>query len=148
MRNLPSRRGFASRLLAAWIGSTALVAASSALAAPLISASGSAVTDPLVEAEHCSAARPALVEAPAATRPGAPGTTRVSIRVPPTTRVRQRAGAIVAAATNTGCAPHRDDVIVFVAEGRPARASEADRVVASFRGGDWREPGRWNAASP
>jgi len=98
----------------------------------------------LVEATTC--ARPSAPPAPPAD--AEPGSTLVSFGIPNQVRVRVHAGVLVAASTNTGCAPRPDDVVLVEVDGQepvPATADQVAAALAQFRTGDWRQPGAWHA---
>jgi hypothetical protein len=92
---------------------------------------------PLVEAVSCSAPAPVTATPAVATD----GPTVVSIEVPALTRLRVEGGTVVAASTNTGCAPRSSDR--FVVGARLATAAEAAPALA-VRTGDWTVPGSWH----
>ena len=92
----------------------------------------------LVEAPTC--ARPTAITA----GPALPGRTNVSFQVAARTRLRVTGGRVVAAATNTGCAPRATDE--FVTGRRRSTAVEVRAALATFRSGDWTTPGTWHRA--
>jgi hypothetical protein len=113
--------------------------------AGVVSAEGSTADAPtaLVEADTC--ARPTPLPAVTGTRTD--GETIVSFAVPNETRLQVRDGEVVAASTNTGCAPDAVDAVVVVGDDggrRPASAAEIDQARTNFRSGDWRTPGVWH----
>lgn len=96
---------------------------------------------------------PALVERPScfseAPDPGEvpPGSTVVQLTVPRRVTVRLGGdGAVVAAATNTGCAPAPGDVFVVEGTERAATAAEEAATLAALgTSGDWTGYGRFVA---
>lgn len=109
---------------------------------------GSRVDEPLVELATC-AGLPAPAEedesADDVVRPGSDIVVRFV--VPATTRVEVEQGAVVAATTNTGCAPRPDDVFVVVPSNRLATPAERADALQRFQSGDWRQPAIWHRAS-
>jgi hypothetical protein len=96
------------------------------------------VPTPLVEAPSCAAPTP--VAAPDGAR-STDGATRVALQVPAVTRLRVENGAVVAAATDTGCAPRPTDR--FVVGARPATPAEVAAALGAATG-DWTTPGTWH----
>jgi hypothetical protein len=92
---------------------------------------------PLVEAASCAAPTP-LAPVDGSRSDGA---TVVSFQVSAVTRLQVDGGQVVAAATNTGCAPRSTDR--FVVGVRLALPAETAAALAAFRSGDWTTPGAW-----
>jgi hypothetical protein len=112
-----------------------------AAAALVLTGSAAAAADdplPLVEAPSCAAPTPVAAADGARTD----GATEVALLVPAVTRLRVEGGAVVAAATNTGCAPRSTDQIVV--GDRLATPAEVAAAVA-IRWDDWTTPGEWHA---
>lgn len=106
------------------------------------------------EGDRGGRGRPALIEqggcgAPRAnTRPGPSGSPggevgqRVTVTVPPTTIVKtDERGRIVAAMTNTGCAPRPGDDLFVAAPDGSITAVTSERIAHVTWTGDFREPG-------
>jgi len=131
-----TRRGLvAATAVLALSGTASALAATSSSAAP---APVPALVEPaLVEAAACAAPTPLV--APDGSRTD--GETVVSFQVPALTRLRVDGGAVVAVATNTGCAPQATDR--FVVDDRFATPAEVDAALA-VRTGDWTTPGAWH----
>jgi hypothetical protein len=94
----------------------------------------------LVELGECAA--PASLPEPTDAR--STGDTVTSFQVVALVRLRVASGHLVAAATNTGCAPRPTDT--FLIGDRAATEAETAAALASFRSGDWRAPGAWHDA--
>jgi hypothetical protein len=92
---------------------------------------------PLVQAASCAAPTP-LAPVDGSRSDGA---TVVSFQVLALSRLRVDEGKVVAASTNTGCAPRSSDR--FVVGDRLATSAEAAAALAAFRSGDWTTPGAW-----
>jgi hypothetical protein len=119
-------------LVVALVGTTASIAVF-APAAP----AAAPTRPPLVEAAACAAPTP--VAAPDGSR--SDGTTQVSVQVPAVARLRVVDGVVVAAATNTGCAPRSTDrFVVGERDAPPAEVAAALHVTS----GDWTTPGAWH----
>jgi hypothetical protein len=115
---------FVAAAVVSLTGGAGSLAASAAPAAP----------DPLVERATCAAPT-------GAARQGAsgPGETRVTFDVAPLARLEVDGSTLVAAMTNTGCAPRPTDT--FVVGARPATGDEVAAALVTFTTGDWRQPG-------
>jgi hypothetical protein len=116
----------------------ALTGAATALAATSTATPARGPAPVAVEAATCAAptALPALDDR------RTDGDTQVSFQVPALTRLRVEGGAVVAAATNTGCTPRAGDR--FVVDDRLATATESAAAVATSWTGDWTTPGTWH----
>lgn len=133
-------------------GWRALVSALAALAV-LTGAASAAAYEPapeltsgpaLIQDADCTGAEEPSAGAPPATAAPAAGQTVVSFTVPSTTRLRVEQGAVVAAATNSGCVPRTGDR--FLVGDRPATAAEEGDALDAFTSGDWRVEGAWHPA--
>lgn len=98
--------------------------------------------DPTAPASPCQ--RPVVDVATDAPGTATPGGTAVRFSVLPTTWLRVADGGAVAAATNTGCPPHADDVMLV--GDRAATAELRAAAVATFASGDWSHRGEWHRA--
>ena len=93
---------------------------------------------PFIERTPCHGSEPA----PAVAQPTAPNQAQVTVYIPPRATVRVVDGAIVAAATNTGCAPRPIDGVVLE-NGDRAPAEVRAALLRCSRIGDWRTTGNW-----
>lgn len=131
-----------------WLAATSAVAAEDVPPppppAPLLEAADCHSEPPDIVSWDGSIAGPSAVPGPAVTVPGAGGAQEVSVTVPRLALLRvDESGHVVAAVTNTGCAPQPSDATYVVTPSGEHVATPGERFAHLRFTGDFREAGRW-----